>query len=641
MIAPILNAIPPFLVSTPRWLLWREIQRKGKRTKAPFTVRNTAASSTNANSWAPFSEIKAVILKRPRLFDGVGFSLGDLGTGDHVAGIDLDSCLDEDGAVADWAPPIVDALNTYIEVSPSETGLKAFFRCHAEDARAARPAFAIETNNWGCKRTVGKLNGKDHGPAIEVYLGPGRYFTVTGKRWPTAPEDVAVLDRATLDRVAQLVRRATGRVASSNGGRDHNRTGRDNSRSAIAFRIGAKVVRDGAGFEQMCDAIRDHADTAEWYREKGEPNNRRELRHIWDKVSNAFVLSPFSPLDSARQLLKRNFTVGPDRTLHHQQSTFYHWTGACYSELPHESLRAHAYAFLDKAQVETKDGIAPFKPNTKSVNNVMDALAAAGQLPVGTKAPTWLDAGQRVAPSEVLAFTNGLLHLPTRRLRPHTPLLFNLHAVDYPYDPKAPEPEAWLKFLNSIWGKDQASIATLQEIFGLTLTTDTWHQKAFLVIGPKRSGKGTIARVQSAVIGKENVVGPTLSSLGDRFGTAPLIGKLLAIISDARLSGRTDPSIIAERILSITGEDAITVDRKNRDCWTGTLPTRFMIFTNEIPRLTDASGALTSRFIVLCLTFSFFGLEDTGLTNKILRERPGILNWSLTSISHTREVHRG
>ncbi len=112
---------------SPRWLLWREIQRKGKRTKAPFTVRNTAASSTNANSWAPFSEIKAVILKRPRLFDGVGFSLGDLGTGDHVAGIDLDSCLDEDGAVADWAPPIVDALNTYIEVSPSETGLKALF----------------------------------------------------------------------------------------------------------------------------------------------------------------------------------------------------------------------------------------------------------------------------------------------------------------------------------------------------------------------------------------------------------------------------------------------------------------------------------------------------------------------------------
>jgi putative DNA primase/helicase len=42
---------------------------------------------------------------------------------------------------------------------------------------------------------------------------------------------------------------------------------------------------------------------------------------------------------------------------------------------------------------------------------------------------------------------------------------------------------------------DVEAIETLQEWCGYCLTTDTRQQKIFLVVGPKRSGKGTIARV--------------------------------------------------------------------------------------------------------------------------------------------------
>jgi putative DNA primase/helicase len=113
------------------------------------------------------------------------------------------------------------------------------------------------------------------------------------------------------------------------------------------------------------------------------------------------------------------------------------------------------------------------------------------------------------------------------------------------------------------------------------------------------------------------------------FGLAPLIGKRLAIVSDARLGGRADQHIIAERLLSITGEDAITVDRKFREAWTGRLQTRFLILSNELPRLPDASGALVSRFIVLLLVNSFYGREDLALIDRLLAELPGILNWSI------------
>jgi putative DNA primase/helicase len=71
-----------------------------------------------------------------------------------------------------------------------------------------------------------------------------------------------------------------------------------------------------------------------------------------------------------------------------------------------------------------------------------------------------------------------------------------------------------------------------------------------------------------------NVAGPTLSSLSGDFGLAPLLGKSLAVVSDARLSGRNS-SVVVERLLAISGEDTITVNRKYREQWTGKLPSRF------------------------------------------------------------------
>ena len=163
----------------------------------------------------------------------------------------------------------------------------------------------------------------------------------------------------------------------------------------------------------------------------------------------------------------------------------------------------------------------------------------------------------------------------------------------------------------------------------LCLTPDTSQQKAFALFGPRRSGKGTIARILVAILGAHNCAAPTLAGLGTNFGLAPLIGKRVAVISDARLSRRVDQHAIAERILSITGEDAITIDRKYKPAWTGQLQARFLILSNELFRLADASGALASRFILLMLTKSFYGQEDRKLTGKLMTELPGILNWAI------------
>jgi putative DNA primase/helicase len=230
-------------------------------------------------------------------------------------------------------------------------------------------------------------------------------------------------------------------------------------------------------------------------------------------------------------------------------------------------------------------------------------------------------------------------------LFPHTPLLFNLMALGFEFDPAATCPQ-WNTFVGQLWPDkaDADSINCLQEIFGYILSGSTKQHKIFQLIGPPRSGKGTIGRVLAGLMGRGNVVGPTLnllSSSAGQFGLQPLIGKPLAIISDARVGGGSrEVQTIVERLLSVSGEDLQTIPRKYKPAWTGPLPTRFFILANELLSLPDTSGALANRYVPLPLTISFLGREDTRLTDKLMRELPGIFNWAIEGLERLQKRGR-
>jgi P4 family phage/plasmid primase-like protien len=249
--------------------------------------------------------------------------------------------------------------------------------------------------------------------------------------------------------------------------------------------------------------------------------------------------------------------------------------------------------------------------------------------------PAW--DGEPVA-RHVLSCTNGLVDLETGTIHPHTPTFVNLNSVDYGYEPDAGEPSEWLRFLDSVWSDDAECIATLQRIFGYLLTPDTSMQRMFQLIGPPRSGKGTIGDVMAEVIGRANVCSPSLQSITGDFALQPAVGKLLMLLSEARLDGRgTNRAAITDVILRIVGEDHFTVNRKFKEAWQGVLPTRIVIQTNEPLELADDTGALLRRLIVLPMTRSFYGQEDLGLRDKLRAERGAILKWAMEGWRLLRE----
>lgn len=371
------------------------------------------------------------------------------------------------------------------------------------------------------------------------------------------------------------------------------------------------------------------------------------------------ILDPTTGLNEAlddphrlsRGFLKTNYDHPDGTTLRWWNEEFHRWDRAWKPVSDREVNRAittYAKREFDLHAALTQS--TPITVSTRLTGNLNLALGSLVRIPLALvpEQPAWID-GDGPNPLECLPTATQIVHLPTLleqgpdapgAVRPATPRFFSTTVLSYSFDPNPPPPARWLRFLGELWPDDPESIRSLQQWFGYLITLETHQHKMLMMIGPKRAGKGTIARTLRALVGEANVAAPTLASLAKDFGLQQLIGKSVAIIPESRLTGRSDSQAIVERLLSISGEDPQSVERKHVVNWHGTLRSRFVLLGNELPRLGDYSGALPGRFIVLKLARSFYDKEDLGLQAALLAELPGILLWSIAGWHDLRQSGR-
>jgi putative DNA primase/helicase len=343
-----------------------------------------------------------------------------------------------------------------------------------------------------------------------------------------------------------------------------------------------------------------------------------------------------APVEVARSfcLDRYSFRCGGKHvpTLRRWRGDWYRWTATHYAEVSKEELEAELYGFLNGANS------GELKPRESHVNNILHALRSVVRLGDEVEAETWLDDQAPWGEGPIICVGNGVLRLSDRHLWPHDPRLFVLNSIETEYRPEAEAPR-FLRFLDELWGEDGEDLArrVLQQWFGLVLTDETRFQKGLIIVGPARSGKGTIARVLYRLLGPKNYCGPSLNQLSQQFGMQSLIGKKLAVVPDARLDNRANRSVITEKLLSIIGEDPQEVNRKNKDYWSGILRLRVMILSNELPDFKDDSGVIATRFLILQTVNSYLGREDIKLDETLGKEMSGVLNWALDGLEHLNE----
>jgi len=137
----------------PSWVLWRYVERDGKRTKEPCQVNRRRAKSDTPRTWTTFGKALEAY-ERDEFFDGIGFVFHE---GNPYAGADLDDATEDSEAAQEW----IDRFGSYVERSPSGNGLHII-------AKAKLPQ---GTNRRG---------------RGELYSS-GRFFTMTGDTVRDAP----------------------------------------------------------------------------------------------------------------------------------------------------------------------------------------------------------------------------------------------------------------------------------------------------------------------------------------------------------------------------------------------------------------------------------------------------------------------
>jgi len=272
--------------------------------------------------------------------------------------------------------------------------------------------------------------------------------------------------------------------------------------------------------------------------------------------------------------------------------------------------------------------------STAIIANVAAEVQSRGWAGQRRELPFWRNSGPCAAVN-VIAYANGLLDISTGALHAHTPEWCSTFVLPYDYDGAARCP-AWLAFMDSVYEGDATRIALLQEYFGYLLSQDTSHEKALVLTGKTRSGKSTIHRIATLLVGEANSTGFSLEKLASDFGPALLIGKTLATVPEVELGGCRDKGRILELWKRIIGRDAIDINIKHKPQISTRLGVRFLVAANDIPRLYDASGAMAARLMYLPHDLSFFGREDRGLASKLEAELPGIANWSLEGLNRLR-----
>lgn len=428
-------------------------------------------------------------------------------------------------------------------------------------------------------------------------------------------------------------------------GDDPDEPGRYASRSEASWAVTCAMVRAGCDDATMGAVLLDpDYPIAAHCRDQSRPREYAE-RQI-GRAREAVAKSPLDP--AGRRVLDPGAPYGTARRLHgelfptaiHTNSDWLAYSGGAYRAVEDGSMRSDVWSALEGATVrkEVKGAVeyVPFRPQPGQVSAVQDALEGFAHQPADRMAPpVWLD-GEGPLPLEIVACRNGLLHVPTGELLPATSRFFTRNALTIDFDPAAPEPSQWRAFVADVL-PDPRAAALLQDWFGYLLLPDTSQEKMLLMVGPPRSGKGTIQKVLTELVGMANVCAPSIKSLGGGFGLQPMIGKQVAFLSDIRIGSGSDRAAITETLLRITGRDDVTVDRKHKDAWTGRLSVRFFVASNEMPSLSDNSPALANRFVPMILEKSFLGREDHGLAERLVAELPGVLNWAVAGWRRLRE----
>jgi putative DNA primase/helicase len=239
---------------------------------------------------------------------------------------------------------------------------------------------------------------------------------------------------------------------------------------------------------------------------------------------------------------------------------------------------------------------------------------------------------------ELLNCRNGTLELDTLTFREarREDLLTKCCGVDY--DPAATCP-GWLAHLDLIFNGDAEVIGGFQQMAGYSLLDGNPEQVMFILLGRGKNGKSVTLRVLSEVLGDYaiNIAAESLMLKRNdavRSDLARLKGARLATSAEGGEGARLDEGVVKQ----LTGfEDKITVRRLYEQEFEFTPTMKIWFATNHAPKIRGTDDGIWRRIWLIPFEVQIPEEQrDPRITERLLEERAGILNWMVDGL---RQYH--
>lgn len=239
----------------------------------------------------------------------------------------------------------------------------------------------------------------------------------------------------------------------------------------------------------------------------------------------------------------------------------------------------------------------------------------------------------------LIPFENVILDLQTMKTRNYDSKYRFFYKHPVVYDPLI-EPDKTVKFVNDI-AKGDRDVKTIQEISGYLFWRENKFEKGFMGLGGGRNGKSKLIELFKNMIGSENTINISLSTLeNDPFSMGYFHNKLANFSPD--LSNETLE--LTGNFKSLVGRDKITANRKFKSPISFTNFAKMIFSTNTLPYTEDQTIGFLSKWIIIDFPFFFtehpkpmnklHKLKDPNIIEKIStpRELTGFVNWSLEGL---------
>jgi hypothetical protein len=264
---------------------------------------------------------------------------------------------------------------------------------------------------------------------------------------------------------------------------------------------------------------------------------------------------------------------------------------------------------------------------TWRVRSVVSAIQAHTRAPAGTNLPVWVGPGRPpFNPSYAITAQDGVYDLSTATWHPSSPHW--LDPVTLPATRSeiegAPDPTTFRACLTAWSDGDPEWPELLLRVSSYLMMPYRDLQRAFLMVGKRRAGKGVWSRFIRRTVDPSNIYSTDMEKFAYTHGLEGADTARIILVNEVGETEVSVPAQMRRKLNEIIGRDETRLNPKGTRTYGAVLPGAVLMVGNDLPDIEDPSDSFWSKVIIVPYQVSFLDREDYTLEDRLWAERAAI-----------------